>query len=1145
MKKKFTLINFELLNYRVVPLFLILFLTLVTTALFFAIPRNTELNGGRHIIAGVRVALVPAAPTNVRGDNPSSCGSFTLRWDHQGIGEFYFDVSTTPDFSPGTKVYDNVKTTFKQFSLVGLKQGTIYYFRVKACDKSGCSDYSMIATYTTIAISAPQVSGGSIYNCMNWIAQWTPDVNNNIFAYLLDVSRFQDFRSYEPGYENKDVGNSKESVISGLVQGGTYYYRVRSKSGCGISAYSNVIPFTLKGNGSSTPGTISGGASSVCVGSDTPAFTKDPNSWPSTGIWSIFNQTGNATISTSGVVTGVSPGYVKVVFSTKNGECMSSTTKDLEITGGTVGVASLSPTVCIGSGLPTILHNTNGVKAIGAATGLPTGVTISFSSNVISISGTPTDLGTFNYSIPLTTNCGSVIKATGVIIVNPAVSSGTVSLSNILICIGSTSISSNNGTTGGTWSSSNTSIAKVSSNGVVTGIASGSSTITYTVNGCGLQQRSSADITVKPQLSTSVNLAVFPSNIICAGSSGPLTFTASPENGGTMPVYQWRLNGADIEGADSSTFTSSELKENDKVTVVMTSNSVGCSTLLPVTSNSIAIATKTTVYDGRWSLAPAANLSVELRADYSSDINLNACALIVTNNSAVTINKKNSFTVQNNVIVDVGSSLTIESDANLIQINNAAPANSGNITVLRDIKIGAGRTQYNYLGSPVTFASGQNLKTIYPGITFALYHVESNNFFGNSSGANIPGRGLAVKEPTTTGVAAGTTVVTAQYKGVPQNGEIRFALANSNTDTNSSFGYNLLGNPYPSNIDLTKLYDLNGGDHAKGKVSKNIDATFYLWDNEVNNDIALAQQGSAYKGQAYAVYNVLAGSKGTGTSAAGYLNNNIIGAKKPEQVLKVGQGFMTKAIAKNYTLIFNNSIRTEAEVTSSFLGRGQSQDVEDDRFWLKLISPANLTSTMAVVYYEGGSNTFGAEDSESKLGSDDIFSLVDDQKVAVNGKSSFTDSDKIALGTQHFQSGIYTIGLEAKEGVFAQGQPIYLKDKQTGNVTKLTEGTYSFEVEAGETADRFEIIYQPETVLVTDTKTKESVVVYRDADQFIIKAQKRLSSVFVYDLSGKMIKVLKPNQKEVALDANQLSSAVYVLSITAEDGEVFNRKISK
>ena len=43
------------------------------------------------------------------------------------------------------------------------------------------------------------------------------------------------------------------------------------------------------------------------------------------------------------------------------------------------------------------------------------------------------------------------------------------------------------------------------------------------------------------------------------------------------------------------------------------------------------------------------------------------------------------------------------------------------------------------------------------------------------------------------------------------------------------------------------------------------------------------------------------------------------------------------------------------------------------------------------------------------------------------------------------------------------------------------------------------------------------VIVYRDADQFIIKAPKRLAAVFVDDLSGKMITVLRPHQNEFAL----------------------------
>jgi hypothetical protein len=39
--------------------------------------------------------------------------------------------------------------------------------------------------------------------------------------------------------------------------------------------------------------------------------------------------------------------------------------------------------------------------------GLPAGVTAAFASNTITISGTPTVSGTFNYSIPLTGGCGA------------------------------------------------------------------------------------------------------------------------------------------------------------------------------------------------------------------------------------------------------------------------------------------------------------------------------------------------------------------------------------------------------------------------------------------------------------------------------------------------------------------------------------------------------------------------------------------------------------------------------------------------------------------------------------------------------------------------------------------------------------------
>jgi gliding motility-associated-like protein len=102
-------------------------------------------------------------------------------------------------------------------------------------------------------------------------------------------------------------------------------------------------------------------------------------------------------------------------FTPTAGQCATTTTISITvIPNNTVSVASSEPTACINTDTISITHTTTGATGIGVPTGLPTGVTASWSNGTITISGIATQAGTFNYSIPLIGGCGN-INATGLI----------------------------------------------------------------------------------------------------------------------------------------------------------------------------------------------------------------------------------------------------------------------------------------------------------------------------------------------------------------------------------------------------------------------------------------------------------------------------------------------------------------------------------------------------------------------------------------------------------------------------------------------------------------------------------------------------------------------------------------------------------
>ena len=159
----------------------------------------------------------------------------------------------------------------------------------------------------------------------------------------------------------------------------------------------------------------------------------------------------------------------------------------------TAGAASSTPTLCQNTALTNITHTTTVATGIGTATGLPAGVTAAWASNTITISGTPSQSGTFNYTIPLTIGCGTV-NATGTITVgSPANTAGAAS-STPTLCVNSALTNITHTTTGATGIGTATGLpagvtaAWASNTITISGTPTASGTFNYTIpltGGCG------------------------------------------------------------------------------------------------------------------------------------------------------------------------------------------------------------------------------------------------------------------------------------------------------------------------------------------------------------------------------------------------------------------------------------------------------------------------------------------------------------------------------------------------------------------------------------------------------------------------------------------------------------------------------------
>ncbi len=504
----------------------------------------------------------------------------------------------------------------------------------------------------------------------------------------------------------------------------------------------------------------------------------------------------------------------------------------------------------------------------------------------------------------------------------------------------------------------------------------------------------------------------------------------------------------------------------------------------------------------------------------SSGIDGLAKNLTVDSGGGLTIEGGGSLTVSDHIVSSApADSFVIESDGNLVQKNDITLVTS-NASIRAERYVSGIKNNivtgmdYIYWSSPVTGQGIYSFSTGTPtgaGSWGFLQYNEWNDYFSNTTDGTFQiGKGYAIRAEDGKGNPYSETY---RFRGVLNNGIINRGI------TKDGQGYNLVGNPYPSDIDAEELFTAN----------PNIYTSVFFWTNDV--DYTQNQQGSGYSGSNYAIYN------GTGGNPAGTHGTEVV---IPDSKIKIGQGFLVQKIAEGSgNLTFNNGMR----VTGA--PRFYSKETKD-RFWISLYTPTDIMNTTLIGYVPGATNGYEQNyDGEFWGASDAIYSITPERQLLIQGRQyPFEISDAVPLGYKAFNSGTHIISVYKAEGIFAESQNIYLIDKLLNKTVKITDKPYKFLTRAGEFNDRFVIVYRPGNIIGTAAEISNQILFAKVDNQIVITSTiDKIAEVELFNLNSRSVyKKSDVNSNELRIDALNFNHQIVVVTVKTETGEFVTRK---
>ena len=183
--------------------------------------------------AALHCAAVPAAPV-VKIGNSAASGKPVLTWNAVP-GATSYKVYRATSKSGTYSLLGTVTTT--SYTNTGAKEGTTYYYKVKAANGAGESAYSNVVSGKVVVTpkpAAPVVKIGNSSTSGKPMLTWNA---------VSGATSYKVYRATSKSGTYSLLGTTTATSYTntGAKAGTTYYYRVKAVNDAGLSPYSNIV----------------------------------------------------------------------------------------------------------------------------------------------------------------------------------------------------------------------------------------------------------------------------------------------------------------------------------------------------------------------------------------------------------------------------------------------------------------------------------------------------------------------------------------------------------------------------------------------------------------------------------------------------------------------------------------------------------------------------------------------------------------------------------------------------------------------------------------------------------------------------------------------------------------------------------------